>query len=261
MLRLVIWMLLLTNAAYFAWTQGYLGALGWAPIEQAEPERLKAQIKPETLRLLNGPKGPERAAPAPVAPPAPAAEAPAPPPAAASEPAPDVAPSGATPSVATASTPTEPPAPPTACWQASGYTSAQGESLRTALTRLDLPRGSWQLNDIQTGGRWVVYMGSFNEEQMARKKTELREMGVAFRSLSVPALGPGLALGTFSSEASAQQALQDATRKGVRTARVALERPETTSVRLRLPAATEAQHASVAGLGTVLAGKSLQRCD
>lgn len=261
MLRLVIWMLLLANAGYFAWTQGYLAVLGWAPTEQAEPERLKAQIKPEALRLLNGPKGPERTTPAPVARPAPAAEAPAPPPAATSEPAPAAGPTGATTSVATASTPTEPPAPPTACWQAVGYTPTQAESLRAALARLDLPRGSWQLNDIQTGGRWVVYMGSYNEEQMARKKTELREMGVDFRTLSAPALGTGLALGTFSSEASAQQALQDATRKGVRTARVALERPETTSVRLRLPAATEAQRAAVAGVGSALAGKSLQRCD
>lgn len=254
MLRLVIWMLLVANAGYFAWTQGYLAAFGLAPTEQAEPERLKAQVQPESLRLLNGPKGPERAAPALAPRPAPAAETPEP--AASSELAAD-----AVPATATVSAPLEPPAPPTACWQAGGYTPAQGEGLRAALAGLDLPRGSWQLNETQTGGRWVVYMGRYNEEQMARKKTELREMGVDFRELSAPAIGPGLALGTYSSEASAQQALQDATRKGVRTARVAQERPETTSVRLRLPAVTEAQRMAVAGLGAALAGKSLQRCD
>jgi len=235
MLRLLIWTLLLANLGYFAWTQGALAALGWAPMVQAEPQRLKAQVKPEVLRLLNGPQGPESAAPAAAARPAPVAETPAPAPA--------------------------PVAAPTACWQAGGYTPKQAESLRAALTASQLPPDTWQLANVESGGRWVVYMGRYNAEQMALKKAELRTMGVDFRELSVPALGPGLALGTFPTEAAAQQAQRDATRKGVRSARVAQERPETSSVRLRLPAATEAQHTAVAGLGAVLAGKSLQRCD
>jgi hypothetical protein len=44
---------LLANAAYFAWTQGYLAPLGLAPVEQSEPQRLQSQIRPEALRLLN----------------------------------------------------------------------------------------------------------------------------------------------------------------------------------------------------------------
>ena len=56
MLRVVIWLLVLANAGYFAWTQGYLGALGLKPVVQSEPERLRSQIKPEGLRLLNAPR-------------------------------------------------------------------------------------------------------------------------------------------------------------------------------------------------------------
>ena len=66
---------------------------------------------------------------------------------------------------------------------------------------------------------------------------------------------------TYSSEAAAQQALQNAVRDGVRSARVAQERAESISFTLRLPAATPAQRAAVASLGAPLAGKTLQACD
>jgi hypothetical protein len=53
MLRLLVLALLLANAAYFAWAQGLLAAWGAAPAQQAEPQRLEQQIKPEAVRLLN----------------------------------------------------------------------------------------------------------------------------------------------------------------------------------------------------------------
>ncbi|MBQ0918097.1 SPOR domain-containing protein [Hydrogenophaga aromaticivorans] len=254
MLRVVIWLLVLANAGYFAWTQGYLGALGLKPVVQSEPERLRSQIKPEGLRLLNAPRPAEApsnaTAPtaAPPSPPAPEAEAEA----------------TAASTVAAAEVPAKPQTdntPATACWQAAIYSPAQAEVLRTALQQLGLPDGAWRLNEVLSGGRWIVYMGRYNDEQMARKKTELRDIKIEFREVTVPALGRGLALGTFSSEASAEQALQDLSKKGVRTARVAVERPEGTNFVLRLPAATAAQRAQVAGLGAALAGKTLQACE
>lgn len=252
MLRVVIWLLVLANAGYFAWTQGYLGALGLKPQVQSEPERLRSQIKPEGLRLLNAPRPAETpliaTAPtaAPLSPPAPAPEA------------------MAATTVAAPEVPAEPQTdnrPATACWQAAIYSPAQADVLRTALQQLGLPDGAWRLNEVLSGGRWIVYMGRYNDEQMARKKTELRDIKIEFREVTVPALGHGLALGTFSSEASAEQALQDLSKKGVRTARVAVERPEGTNFVLRLPAATEAQRNAVSGLGAALAGKRLQPCE
>ncbi|MGI9216854.1 MAG: SPOR domain-containing protein [Hydrogenophaga sp.] len=272
MLRLVIILLVLANAGYFAWTQGYMAPLGLAPAQHAEPERLQAQIKPGSLRLLNGPKG--TAVPEPVAEPAVA-----PPPAAGESSAPET-PTASNETTATATEVTSasatgttsttalntpaapappPPAPATACWLATGFTPAQADALRSALSASGLPRESWQLGEVKLGGRWVVYMGRYNDEQLERKKTELRTIGVAFRELSGP-LSPGLALGTYSSEAAAQQALQDVNQKGVRTARVAQERAETSAWNLRLPAITDAQRGTVTGLGAALAGKRLQRC-
>ncbi len=267
MLRWVIVLLVLANAGYFVWTQGHLAPLGLAPVEQSEPERLQAQIKPEALRLLNGPKDPSAPTDAPVAAAADPAEAPttggtvSEPPDTLATTATASEPGAASTSAGTApAEPDPPPDPPTACWVAGGFSTAQADPLRAALASADLPRGSWQLSEVRTGGRWVVYMGRYSEEQLEKKKAELKELGVSFRSLPPP-MGPGLALGTFSSEEAAEQGLQDVAKKGVRTARVALERAEGSAWTLRLPAITEAQRATVAGLGAALAGKRLQRCD
>ena len=232
MLRVAAILLLLANLAYFAWTQGHLASVGLAPIEAREPERLQAQIQPETLRLLNGARNE----------------------AAVGDPT----------TVATESPETAPPAPAEpegTCWQANGFTPAQANNLGVALSKLGLADGQWRLTEVRSTGRWVVYMGRYNDEQMEKKKAELRELKIEFREVSLPGTGPGLALGTFSSEEAVQQALKDVARKGVRSARMAVERPETLSLSLRLPAITEAQLASIQGLGDVLAGKTLQGCN
>ena len=52
MLRLAVIALLLANAGYYAWSQGWLRTWGLAPVEQSEPQRLAQQLHPETLRIL-----------------------------------------------------------------------------------------------------------------------------------------------------------------------------------------------------------------
>jgi hypothetical protein len=52
MLRLTVLLLLLANAAYFAWSQGLLAPWGLAPVQQSEPQRLQQQIKPQALHIL-----------------------------------------------------------------------------------------------------------------------------------------------------------------------------------------------------------------
>jgi hypothetical protein len=54
MLRLLVLLLLLLNAAYFSWSQGLLAAWGFAPTQQSEPQRIAQQIKPEAVRVLRG---------------------------------------------------------------------------------------------------------------------------------------------------------------------------------------------------------------
>lgn len=263
MLRWAVVLLLLANAGYFAWTQGHLGSLGLTPIDQREPERLTQQIKPETLRLLNGPKGaPEApAAPRPSVP-APAPAPAPPPPEAISDAAP---PAAALPSAAAAVAPTPTPVAAAnaarSCWQVAGFTEAQAELLRAELALLGLKADQWQFNEVRSSGRWIVYMGRYdNADQVDRKKAELRALGVQFRELSAAGLAPGLALGTYSTEAAAQQALRQTEQSGVRTAKVAQERAESVALSLRLPAITESQRAAIDGLREAMAGKALRSC-
>lgn len=53
MLRLFVLVLLLLNGTYLAWSQGLLVGLGFVPVQQAEPQRLGQQIKPQAVRLLS----------------------------------------------------------------------------------------------------------------------------------------------------------------------------------------------------------------
>jgi hypothetical protein len=260
MLRWVVALLLLANGVYYAWTQGHLASLGFAPTEQHEPERLQQQVQPEVLRLLNPPQPPSAAVNSPVTTPeakaaAPdngtGAETPASPETASS--VTTTAPAPVAPSAATAE-------PATACWQASTFNEAEADVLRRALPRLGLAKGSWRLEEARTGGRWVVYMGRYNDELLERKKEELRDLKIEFRTLSAPPLGLGLALGTFSSEEAAEQGLKNVTRKGVRSARVAQERDPALSYTLRLPSITPEERDTVLGLGSALAGNTLRPC-
>ncbi|QCB47740.1 SPOR domain-containing protein [Hydrogenophaga sp. PAMC20947] len=261
MLRWVVGLLLVANGVYYAWTQGHLAPLGFAPTEQREPERMAGQIQPDVLHLLNAPRPadapqPSAAADSALAPvpssgAATASAAPAPP---------DEAPLPASPGDPTPAPPPLSPTVTTACWLASGFDETEADALRRALPRLGLPKGSWRLEESRSGGRWVVYMGRYNDDLMERKKEELRDLKIEFRTLTAPPLGPGLALGTFSSEDAAEQGLKNVTNKGVRSARVAQERDPSISVTLRLPSITSDERAAVQSLGSALAGKTLRSC-
>jgi hypothetical protein len=238
MLRWGVALLVLANAGFYAWSHGHLAGLGFSPAEQREPERLQAQIRPEVMRLLNPPE------PQALTPPVERQALP-------SAPDPVKAPAKV-----------EMALPPTACWLAKGFTPEQADTLEKRIFDLALPKGSWRIEEVKSGGRWVVYMGRYNDELLGRKKDELRELKVEFRTLTEPPLGQGLALGTYGSEAAAEQGLKDVARKGVNSARVAQERDPSVSKTLHLAEVTAAERAAVEGLGpTLLAGKKLQACE
>ena len=243
MLRTLVLLLALANVLTWAYTQGFLGFLNLAPTSQREPERLAQQVEPERLRLL------PRAGAAPNTRPD---AAPTPPPQGngpVGEPA------------AAAVTPVTPTGPATACWQVSGYNAAQTIVLNAALQGLRDLAGRWTLSEGLLPARWIVYLGPLpNAEVLQRRRAELRQAGVDHRDVQIPNLGPGLALGTFSNEEGARQALRQIARAGVNGARVVQERPDSRVFTLRLPAITDAERARVDSLGAPLAGRSLERC-
>jgi hypothetical protein len=214
MLRLAVLLLLLANAGYYAWSQGWLAPAGFEPVRQTEPQRLRQQIKPETLRI-----------------------------AAADEKFESSASSGSKPE----------------CLQAGPLEDAQAANVRQALE--GWPAGSWSLDPVVEPARWIVYMGKYlTAENVSRKKAELRQMGVSFEALANPSLEPGLSLGSFATEAAANQQMQMLAQRGIRTAKVVQERPEVRGQLLKLPAVDDCLRTRIENLRPVLNGKPLQAC-
>jgi len=214
MLRLSVLLLLLANTLYFAWAHELFAPLGFAPVQQSEPQRVLQQIRPEAVQLL---------------------------------------PAGQAPRVETSK------AAPAECMQAGTFTAAQSDELRQALQ--GWPAGSWALEPVAGPSRWIVYMGRYaSEEDLNRKKAELRYRGVAFQPLSNAALEPGLSLGAFPTEERALQELEGLATRGVRTARVLQDRPETAGVSLRLAAVDDSLRPRLGAIKVALGGKPLQPC-
>ena len=237
MLRLAVIALLLANAGYYAYTQGWLRSAGLVTPEQAEPQRLQQQIRPETLKVLRA-QG--------------ATNNPTPPPAPAAAPAADTAASAPATTAAA-------PADAGECLQAGVFDDKQATALRTAAA--SLPQGSWTLEPTPITGRWMIYMGRFDDQDtLDKKRAELRARKVDFDRAG-GTLELGLSLGRFSTEEAAQRGLTALNAQGVRTARVIQERQAATGFILKLPAVTDAQRQQwLATLRPAMAGKTLGSC-
>lgn len=224
MLRLLILVLLLVNLLYFAWSQGQLAGLGYAPPTQSEPQRVQNQIKPSAVRVLSAQEAQVLNQPEPTA----------------------------------ASTP---PATAFVCLAAGVFSPQQVAVLRTALEQ-NLPAGAWALQDAAQAGRWLVYMGKYaNAAAVQAKLQELRGLSiVAVPVQDAPALEPGVSLGEYDSAEAASAKLQDLARRGVRTARVVQARAPVEGQRLVLAQVDEALRSRLGALQPALAGKTLEAC-
>ena len=223
MLRLLVLLLVLANAGYFAYSQGLLAAYGFAPATQTEPQRMAQQIKPEALRVLNPQEASqlERAAP-PVQ------------------------------LAANAST--------TECLQVGIFNEEQTMVLRERLVST-LPQGSWVIESALVPARWLVYMGKYNsDDALVKKRAELRGLGVSFEALNNASLEPGLSLGSFKTQGEAEAELTRIAKKGVKTAKVIQERAELRGQRLKLAAVDTSLRSQLDAIKPQLAGKPLQAC-
>lgn len=228
MLRLLVLLLALVNVAYFAWTRGTLAPLGMAPSVQTEPQRMATQIRPEAIRLLTADEA-QQIESSSTARPANGASAAA-------------------------------EAAPAECLQAGLFNEQQTAALRASLEKA-LPAGSWQFESSAEPARWIVYMGKYpSEEALAKKRSELRQLGVAFRAVNNEALAPGLALASFALQGDADKELARVATKGVRTARVVQERAEARGQILKLVAVDGALRTQLDSLKPQLEGKPLRPC-
>lgn len=228
MLRTLALALLLANGLYFAWGQGLLAAYGLAPARLSEPERLQQQIRPEALQVI------PPATPPPVASVASAIRTP---------------PASLNPLPASVS-----------CLQVGVFTERQARKMQPRL-EASLPEGSWSFESSDDSVRWIIYMGNYiSKAAMNRKRQMLEQLGLPFETPLSPMLNRGLSLGSFASKTEAEEALAQMNQRGLRSAKVALERPELPSLWLRLPLADAALRTKLDELKPQLAGKAVQPC-
>jgi hypothetical protein len=276
MLRALVLVLLLVNAAFYAWTQGWLNnVVGVRPDAEHEPQRLQLQQHADQVKVMppgagaNPDANPNRKPALDATPPAASA-----PDAAASG---DATASDASSSPATSastaadtatstvasqvSSSTPAPGKPPICVEAGPFLASEWPAAEAEVKRV-LPLGHWTTQAVAVPGLWLVYMGPYKDgDQLERKQAELRRIkGLNFEEVRTPSnLAQGLSLGRYNSEEDAKQALAQVSNRGVRTAQVVKVRAPMSVQILRVPAADEGQQVKLSAL-KLPPGKTFVAC-
>jgi hypothetical protein len=213
MLRSLALLLLLANALLLAALAGLFDGVGGT--KEREPERLQRQHQPGLVTIL----GPQAASAALVAASAQAAAA-----------------SGADAALA--------------CMEAGPFSAADAATAERTLREAGLAAGAWQVQRSDDSGAFMVYMGRYaDRETLQRKLAELKRLKLDGEDLrSPPELQPGISLGRFDSQDSANAAMAQMAQRGLRTARVIVLRQAQSRTVLRVPAADALLRARLAGL-------------
>ena len=236
MLRILVIVLLLANAGFWAWREGWLeplnAALGVRPEGDRDPARLALQVNPERIVPV-----------VPAAPPSPASAA-----ASAAEAASAVA------SAASAASAPEAPAP--VCLEVGPYAPLALNEAQGAV-QAALPATALSVR-ILPGGWWIA-MGPYPEARLfAKKKDELRQRGVSAEEIEFgPAGDQLLRISRHDTRELAETALEALAAKRVRTARIV----DATQAALRVAQADATQQQMLAGLpSAALGGKRFEPC-
>ena len=218
MLRALVLLMLVVNAALYWWLQSDTQALQG----DREPQRLNHQVAPDAIQVLPDLPTASAAHGAPAATPASA-------PASASTAA--SAASGAGTAAAAASAPASTATLALArktselvadCAETQALDDAQFAALKSALAKAGVPAAAIAERRQAQGGTWIVYLGRFADSQTWQQQADaLRKLDVKFERVNAPtALAPGLSLGQFASQAEAARKLDEVSRQGVRAAKV-----------------------------------------
>lgn len=289
MLRIVIVLLVVANAVYFAWARGHLQALGLGPSQPAPatPEA-HAPLRPEAVQVVQSPPTPaqpeaaQQSSPPPVIPvlvaqntpplaeaeqalqelvaPPQASEAAAP-----DTPAQEQPPSPAAAAPAPPPAPVPPPPPPPAppapkqCMAFGPLTAEQAEPVRAVLQ--SWPRAQWRWEQQSVNGRWMVLWAKVNDDLLSNaRRAELQSKNIAFERLRSGPHAGGFSLGRFSSEAAAQQQKRNLERRGITGATVVLEREAAVLYTVQFPDYAAVREQVRRELGRHLGGRSPQGC-
>lgn len=149
---------------------------------------------------------------------------------------------------------------PKECLQSAPLDATQVAAVRAALEGL-LDAQDWRIDNLTLPARWIIYMGKFpSPEALEKKRGEIAALNLKMEPLSNPSLEPGLSLGSFETEETAQAGLERMSQRGIRTARVVKERAEGHADVLKVPAATEAIKSRLSEVKAAWGGRALKAC-
>jgi hypothetical protein len=152
-----------------------------------------------------------------------------------------------------------PAAKPAECLQSPLLTERVATAVRSAA--LALPPDSWVMEQVQEDARWIVYMGKYNDpEVLAKKQSELRQLGVTFDTPAAANLAPGISLGGHASQIEATRALASLNARGVRTAKVVQEAAAVQGQVLRLGVVDDALRGQLEPVKAALGAAALRAC-
>lgn len=278
MLRSLVLILLIVNAAFFAWSQGWLNQMvGVQPNAQHEPQRLSQQIHADKIVVL-APKDADEATDkhgeydaghsspgANAVASAAASEAVAVSSGATSAATPTATPAsaavGSTPGTATVASSSSDDSKDSKCVEAGPFNATEFANAESNVRHV-LPAGSWSSNTVSIQGLWLVYMGPYSDADMLeRKQAELRRIkGLNFEEVRTPAnLAMGISLGRYNKQDDADAALVAFRNRGIRTAKVVNVRPTMDVQVLKVPKASVSMQVALAGL-KLPQGKGFSAC-
>jgi hypothetical protein len=238
-MRAVFLLLIAANLALFAWARYYAGADG-----TTDPEPLRRQLKPESIRILTGPE----LAGLPALKPKPGMEAA----------------QGALAAAAPGASAEAPPAPaaPAACTEWGGFAIAEAPRAEQALAPLALGARLTQKRSEETAGWWVFIPPQGNRAAALKKTAELKSLGVDdfFVIQDEGKSRWAVSLGVFSSEEAARSRLDALRAKGVRSAQTGERETPVTKVWFQARGAVAAQQAKLREIAQAFPGTEVRDC-
>lgn len=223
-MRIVFFLLLLANLAYFAWT--YLGA-GRA---SDEPQLLEQQLNPQEIKLLT---------------------------------ADQIAKLAAERAKLAAERPKAPPkAPLVACLELGGFNPSDVPQVQKVLEPLSLGARLSQRRAEEMASYWVFIPPLRNRQAANLKAAELRKLGVEdfFIVQEDAKLRFAISLGVFKAEEAANARLEELRKQGVRTARVGPRETSVQKVYFSIREVPEALVAKLTDLRQSFTGTELREC-
>jgi hypothetical protein len=218
-MRAIFLLLLAANLGFFAWTRYY------APADAAtDPEPLRRQIRPESIRLLTGPE----LAGLPALKPKPAPQA----------------------------------QPPGACIEWGGFALAEAPRAGEALAPLALGERLSQRRSDETAGWWVFIPPQPNRAAALKKTAELKALGVDdfFVVQDEDRTRWSVSLGIFSSEEAARSRLEALRAKGVRSAQTGIRETQVAKIWFQARGADAAQQARMREIAQAFTGTEVHEC-